>query len=101
MNSAFYRYQINDYISGHVSRPQKPENESDQARMLQYESDLKYFKDKDGLAKSIIYDTLSQDYRSTFEWKKSAKENMDQIKLKVIDYSRVAIRNMKRTLEKL
>jgi hypothetical protein len=99
INSAFYRHQINDHVSGHALAPQKPNIGASQELMNRYEIDYKKWMDKDGLAKSIIYETLSQDYRATFEWDKTAKQNMDLIKLKVMDYSKQAIRNIKRTLE--
>ena len=101
INSAFFRHQINDHVSGHAVEPPKPNEAATNEIKDQYNIDLKKFKDKDGLAKSIIYDTLSQDYRATFEWDKTAKENMDQIKLKVMDYSKQAVRNLKRSLEKI
>jgi hypothetical protein len=56
---------------------------------------------KDNLAKSLIHDALSTDFRSFFDWHKSSKANFDALKTLIEDKSQAAIRNQRKALESM
>ena len=84
--SGFYRNDLIKIVDG--TDPKPAEDDQNWTR-------------KDNLAKSLIHDALSTDFRSFFDWTKASKANFDALKTLIEDKSQAAIRNQRKALESL
>ena len=89
MTSAFYRTNVIKIVDGAIPKP------ADEA------SGLNHWTQQDNLAKSLIHDSLSTDYRSFFNWEESANTNFKNHNKLIEDKSQAAIRQAKHSLETL
>ena len=90
ITSSFYKNDLIKIIDGSSAKPADPTSDA-------YEKWVKL----DNLAKALVHDSLSSDFRSYLDWSLSAKKNMDILKKLVEDKSQAAIRSSRKQLESL
>ena len=98
MTSAFYRCQVKDVVL--IGEP-KPEVALESEKEEDFQRRKSDWIRKDDIAKSLIYDSLSDDYKSLFVWTNTSSENLLTIKDKVLDNSASAMKVILKDLENM